>query len=68
MHRPHGKGVVSEERLIGGELTDTDLRGENMKFRKLMIAILGLAVVAGMTVPANAATHKHHRKHHHHHG
>jgi hypothetical protein len=36
-----------------------------MKFRKLMIAILGLAVVAGMTVPANAATHKHHRKHHH---
>ncbi len=36
-----------------------------MKFRKLMIAVLGLAVVAGMTVPANAAGHKHHKKHHH---
>lgn len=36
-----------------------------MKFRKLMIAVLGLAVVAGMTVPANAMALKHHKKHHH---
>jgi hypothetical protein len=36
-----------------------------MKFRKLMLAVLGIAIVAGMTAPANAMmAHKHHRKHH----
>jgi len=36
-----------------------------MKFRTLMIALLGFAVMAGMTAPANALTgHHHHKKHH----
>ena len=35
-----------------------------MKFRKLMLALLGFAIVAGMTVPANAMAHHHHKKHH----
>jgi len=36
-----------------------------MKFRKLMLAVLAFAVVAGMTVPASAMTKHHHKKHHH---
>ena len=36
-----------------------------MKFRNLMLAVLGLAIVAGATVPANAATRPHHHRHHH---
>jgi len=52
--------------LFGAALTGYLFRGtQTMTFRKLMIAVLGLAFVAGMTVPANAATHKHHKKHHH---
>jgi hypothetical protein len=37
-----------------------------MKFRKIMLALLAFAVVAGMTTPANAMMHKHHKKHHKH--
>ena len=60
--------VLCDQRFIGGGSTDGCFEGEKtMKFRKLMLAILGLAVVVGMTVPANAMAHKHHKKHHHHH-
>ncbi len=37
-----------------------------MKFRNLMLAVFGLALLAGSAVPANAAYH-HHRHHRHHH-
>jgi len=35
-----------------------------MKFRKLILALVGFALLAGLTVPASAATHHHHKKHH----
>ncbi len=38
-----------------------------MNLRKLLIAVFGLVLVAGFTVPANAATRHHHRHHRHHH-
>jgi hypothetical protein len=37
-----------------------------MTMRKLLIAVFGLALVAGFTVPANAAGHHHHHHHRHH--
>jgi hypothetical protein len=57
--------------MILAKLTDRLSIGERpegkttMKFRKLMLAVLGLAIVAGMTAPANALTH-HHKRHHKH--
>jgi hypothetical protein len=38
-----------------------------MKFRTWMLALLGVAMLAGSAVPANAAYRHHHRHHHHHH-
>jgi hypothetical protein len=38
-----------------------------MKFRKLMLAVFGLAILAGSAASANAEYHHHHRHHHHHH-
>jgi hypothetical protein len=43
-------------------------RRTTMKFRNLMLAVFGLAILAGSAVPANAAYHHHHRHHHHRHG
>jgi cytochrome c biogenesis protein ResB len=37
-----------------------------MKFRVWMLALLGVAIVAGSAVPANAEYHHHHHHHHHH--
>jgi len=63
----HEDRVISDQDCIGGRPNGAWLEGEKtMKFRKLMLVVLGLAVVAGMTVPANAMAHKHHKKHHHH--
>jgi len=44
----------------------TNKRRTTMKFRNLMLAVFGLALLAGSAVPANAAYH-HHRHHRHHH-
>jgi hypothetical protein len=61
-------GIIPSTSSSAGDRLVDDLRGiTQMKFRKLMLAVLGLAVVVGMTVPANAMmAHKHHKKHHHH--
>jgi len=39
-----------------------------MKFRNLILALFGLALLAGSAVPASAEYHHHHHHHHHHHG
>jgi len=38
-----------------------------MKFRNWMLALLGVAILAGSAMPANAAGYRHHHRHHHHH-
>jgi hypothetical protein len=37
-----------------------------MKIRTMMLAVLGLVILAGSVVPAQAE-YRHHRHHHHHH-
>jgi hypothetical protein len=38
-----------------------------MKYRKLLLALVAFAFLAGTVVPANAAGRGHHKKHHFHH-
>lgn len=38
-----------------------------MKLRNLMLALFGLAILAGSAMPANASSYHHHHHHHHHH-
>jgi hypothetical protein len=37
-----------------------------MKLRNLLLAVLGLVIVAGSAVPAEAQHHRRHHRHHHH--
>ena len=58
--------------MIGATLARSKARANDLRrapmIRKLLIAVFGLALVAGMTVPANAATHPHrHHRHYRHH-
>jgi hypothetical protein len=36
-----------------------------MKIRNLMLAVVALAVFAGVVLPAEARHHRHHHRHHH---
>jgi hypothetical protein len=42
-------------------------RAYPMKFRNMLLATLGLAILAGSFVPANAQEHRRHHRHHRHH-
>ena len=37
-----------------------------MKIRNILLGVLGLVMLVGTVVPANAAGYRHHRHHHHH--
>lgn len=52
------KLVAAQQRL--------DRERDSMKMRNVVLGVIALIVLAGMTVPANAAVHHRHHRHHHH--